>query len=210
MNKKYTYNCTIFGFGKPNRNGVIYPLSVLNNIVEHSNAARIPISQTPKFSVDDISDYIGIAHDFKRVDDSLCFTIDTCISIDTNIGIVMNGIGNLSMTKEQYTQVEGDYELQTLMLTYTPAMDSTIKEVSEVETNDKHEIILDGWYRHFKGGTYKIIACATDEHTMRPVVVYQNVEDGRTWVRPKEEFLSEVDHNKYPDVKQKYRFEFIK
>ena len=144
MSKEYTYNCMISGFGKPNRNGTIYPLSVLNKIVEHLNEEdgyAIPVCKSPKFSVDDIDDYIGMAHDFKRVDDSLCFTVTICVPIDTNIGIVMNGVGSLFMTEKQYTQVEDDYALRTLMLTYTPAMDSIIKEVPKVETNDKHEII---------------------------------------------------------------------
>ena len=35
------------------------------------------------------------------------------------------------------------------------------------------------------------------------MVVYQNVESKQIWVRPYDEFVSEVDHKKYPEVKQK-------
>lgn len=40
------------------------------------------------------------------------------------------------------------------------------------------------------------------------MVVYQNTaKEDLFWVRPLNLFLSEVDHDKYPNVKQKYRFE---
>ena len=63
-------------------------------------------------------------------------------------------------------------------------------------------------YRHFKGDYYLVEALARDSETNEPCVIYRKLYgDGGLWVRPLEMFLSEVDHAKYPDCKQQYRFE---
>ena len=70
-------------------------------------------------------------------------------------------------------------------------------------------IKVNGLYKHFKGTLHKVICIAKDSEDLTEKVVYTHEDTGEIWVRDKEMFLSEVDHTKYPDISQKYRFELI-
>lgn len=69
------------------------------------------------------------------------------------------------------------------------------------------EIRQGQFYRHFKGGLYQVMAITTHSETKEKMVVYQALYgDYGIYVRPYDMFASEVDHEKYPQVKQVYRF----
>ena len=67
-----------------------------------------------------------------------------------------------------------------------------------------------GVYRHFKGREYLVLSVARHSETGEPMVVYQALyAPFKICARPYAMFMSEVDREKYPAIKQKYRFEVV-
>lgn len=65
-------------------------------------------------------------------------------------------------------------------------------------------MVTPGLYKHYKGGTYKVIGVAKHSETLDDMVVYEHVNEKdnefKLWVRPAEMFAEtvEVDGKKVP------------
>lgn len=79
----------------------------------------------------------------------------------------------------------------------------------KIPVDNDRNVIAGQVYRHFKGHIVKVLHISQDTEAPGQFCVVYECEDGSVWSRPYGMFVSEVDHDKYPDVKQKYRFELV-
>ena len=67
---------------------------------------------------------------------------------------------------------------------------------------------IHGIYKHFKGHLYIVEDIAYHTETNEKMVIYRALYgEHKLWCRLYSMFLEEVDHQKYPNVTQKHRFE---
>lgn len=79
----------------------------------------------------------------------------------------------------------------------------------KVPVDNDRNVTVGQVYRHFKGNTVKVLHISQDTEAPGQFYVVYECEDGAIWSRPYGMFVSEVDHEKCPNVKQKYRFELV-
>ena len=79
------------------------------------------------------------------------------------------------------------------------------------EMAKRYKNMIGNRYRHFKGNIYTVTDISVHSETSEVMVIYKNEDSPElVWARPFKMFISHVDKEKYPDVKQEMRFELIK
>lgn len=87
-------------------------------------------------------------------------------------------------------------------------MDNRLKVQEQI--NCMKDGIVGFRYRHFKGNVYVVTDIAVHSENEEPMVIYKSFDNPKNvWCRPLSMFMSEVDHEKYPGIKQVMRFERI-
>lgn len=96
-------------------------------------------------------------------------------------------------------------------------MERTDIKIGDIVQHFKRELIDTSNNKTKDLYLYKILNIAEHTETKEKLVIYQALYCDESkginfdvFARPYDMFMSEVDHEKYPDIKQKYRFESYK
>lgn len=106
----------------------------------------------------------------------------------------------VSLDKDEYVEIQEEPEEGTMDGEERGIM------VGDIVQHFKREWVSDNTSEYL----YKVLAFASHTETGERLVIYQGLyAPFKICARPYEMFMSEVDREKYPDVKQKYRFEKV-
>lgn len=118
-------------------------------------------------------------------------------------------------TRLGYGMVDPDYPATDIQ-DFEKKSEKKEQKTEPCLVRDKNTFHVGDKVIHFKWETnkdhandyiYEITGFPKNTETEEQYVAYRSVVDlSKEWVRPIMEFLSEVDHQKYPEIKQKYRF----
>ena len=118
-------------------------------------------------------------------------------------------------TRLGYGMVDPDYPATDIQ-DFEKKSEKKEQKTEPYLVRDKNTFHVGDKVIHFKWETnkdhandyiYEITGFPKNTETEEQYVAYRSVVDlSKEWVRPIMEFLSEVDHQKYPEIKQKYRF----
>lgn len=74
--------------------------------------------------------------------------------------------------------------------------------------NKENKVIINRIYKHFKGDMYIVEDIAIHSETLEKLVIYRELYgEGKLYARPYDLFISKVDKDKYPNIKQEFKFE---
>lgn len=125
-------------------------------------------------------------------------------------GVHINGRSGIpvSLDKEEYMELNTEPEIE----------EDDAEETNRSEAPE-HDIHVGDIVRHFKREwvsadtseyLYKVLAVAHHTENGEKLMIYQALyAPFKICARPYDMFMSEVDREKYPDIKQKYRFEKV-
>lgn len=121
-------------------------------------------------------------------------------------GVHINGKTGIpvSLDKDEYVELDKEPDIKSVQ-------DPLILEAREIRVGDIVRYFKREWINADSSEyLYKVLAFAQHTETGENLVIYQGLyQPFKICARPYDMFMSKVDKEKYPEIKQEYRFEKV-